>query len=186
MRGIIMLATLLGANVLTARGLAHAPCTPAGICTDAHGDPWGLGPIGNEQIVDGPSDPTYTYKYAFSLYQNLDPVPPVCRGFSIFGTNSARYDDSRFGTCEQLGPDMNLAAPRAYQFSAKDEGLTFVYRYAGSQLTVNLECSFGHAERCDRHGSELQRGVEDELRMQGRGGERRERGRRDAAGDGGA
>jgi hypothetical protein len=129
--------------VLTARGLAHAPCTPAGICTDAHGDPWDLGPIGNAQIVDGPSDPTYTYKYAFSLYQNLDPVPPVCRGFSMFGTNSARYDDSRFGTCEQLGPDMNLAAPGAYQFSAKDEGLTFVYRYAGSQLTVNLECSFG-------------------------------------------
>jgi hypothetical protein len=126
-----------------ARGLAAPPCTPAGICTDSEGEPWDLGPIGDEQIVDGPSDPTYNYQYAFSLYKNLDPIAQICQTFSIFGTNAARYDDSSFGTCEQLGVDMNLAAADSYTFSAKDEVLSFVYGYAGAMLTVNLECSFG-------------------------------------------
>ncbi len=123
-------------------GLAPAPCTPAGICTDADGEPWDLGPIGAEQVVDGPTDPTYNYKYAFSLYKNLDPMPQICQTFSIFGANAARYDESSFGTCEQLGPDMNLADASTYQFSARDETLTFVYGYSGNQLTVALECSF--------------------------------------------
>lgn len=123
-------------------GLAPAPCTTAGICTDAKGEPWDLGPIGAEQVVDGPADPTYNYEYAFSLYKNLDPVPQICQTFSIFGTNAARYDESSFGTCEQLGPDMNLADASTYQFSAVDEVLTFTYGYSGNQLTVKLECSF--------------------------------------------
>jgi|EP01043_Picozoa_sp_COSAG02_P037149 hypothetical protein len=138
---------LLAVGIATAgglpTGLAPAPCTPAGICTGADGEPWDLGPIGSEQVVDGPTDPTYNYQYAFSLYKNLDPVPQICQTFSIFGTNAARYDESSFGTCEQLGPDMNLADGSTYQFSARDETLTFLYGYSGNQLTVTLECSFG-------------------------------------------
>ena len=124
----------------TSRVVGQAPCTPAGLCRDAEGTTWDLGPIGAEQTVAGPSDPTYNYQYAFSLYQNLDPVPQICQTFSIFGTNAARFDDSSFGTCEQLGPDMNLAPQ--YTFTAVDEVLTFVFGYSGSQLTVTLKCSF--------------------------------------------
>jgi len=94
----------------------------------------------NRLLLGRPTRRTYNV-FAFSLYENLDPVPQICQTFSIFGTNAARYDDSSFGTCEQLGPDMNLAP--LYQFSAKDEVLTFVYGYAANALTVNLECSFG-------------------------------------------
>eukprot|EP01043_Picozoa_sp_COSAG02_P101724 COSAG02_NODE_37761_length_438_cov_0.495575_1_plen_111_part_10 len=37
---------------------------------------------------------------------------------------------------------MNLADASTYQFSARDETLTFLYAYSGNQLTVALECSF--------------------------------------------
>ena len=96
-----------------------------------------------------------------------------------------------FGTCEQLGPDMNLAGAGAYQFSAKDEVLTFVYAYSASRASlatiaptfpwfkiadtaygarradgepgVQLQRGEGHAERGDGHGAHLQRHLENQV-----------------------
>ena len=132
--------------ILVWLGLRHeaavqaAPCTAGGMCTDSTGEKWQLGLIGGEFTIDGPTDPTYQYQYVFSLYQNLNPVPDICQTFSVFGTNSARYDSSSFGTCEQLGPDMNVAP----QYTLKRTGktLVFVYGYSGNSLTINLNCNF--------------------------------------------
>lgn len=132
--------------ILVWLGLRHeaavqaAPCTAGGMCTDSTGEKWQLGLIGGEFTIDGPTDPTYQYQYVFSLYQNLNPVPDICQTFSVLGTNSARYDSSSFGTCEQLGPDMNVAP----QYTLKRTGktLVFVYGYSGNSLTINLNCNF--------------------------------------------
>ena len=70
---------------------------------------------------------------------DADALGTYSQTFSIFGTNAARYDESSFGTCEQLGPDMYLANQSTYQFRAQDEVLTFVYGYSGNQLTVDLQ-----------------------------------------------
>lgn len=147
--GPLLLLRLLALALLALAGGAtasasstSAPCTHSGRCTDQRGGVWELGALGGGQAVAGPPDPTYRYTYAFSLYQNLDSIPQICQTFGILGTNAARYDDSSFGTCEQLGPDMRLD-DGAYQFSAQDGTLTFAYAYSGSRLTVTLECEPG-------------------------------------------
>ena len=54
--------------------------------------------------------------------------------------NAARYDDGSFGTCEQLGPDLNPDLSPTYQCTKSADGLKFVYSYSGNTFTLNLNC----------------------------------------------
>jgi len=133
---------------MQAAAAAATPCTRAGSCHDDFGAHWDLTTLAGTHHIGGPPDPSYSYTYSFSLFDNVA-LPPICELAHVTAANAARVDAQGEGrnACQALGPDMSITS--GVQFTLRrlpsGGGLLFSYSVdvgAGrNTLAVELRCN---------------------------------------------